>query len=80
MGDAKSQTVKTIAAATLLLDECRTTLLCFVAKKLDGVAPLIADPPPVTPPLCTVGWSAKTEIFVLTVQPICPVRQIGHNL
>ena len=25
--------------------------------------------------LCTVGWVAKTEIYVLAVQPICPVQQ-----
>ena len=40
-------------------------------KNLVGVAPMLAD----SPPICTVGWVAKTEIYVLAVQPICPVQQ-----
>ena len=34
--------------------------------KLDGVAQIITYPPP----LCTVGWLAKTEIYVLANQVI----------
>ena len=33
---------------------------------VDGVAPLLADPPDATPPLCTEVWCAKTETSVLT--------------
>ena len=39
---------------------------------LDWVAPLIADPPPLTPPLCTLDCSAKTDIYVLTGPPKPP--------
>ena len=48
-------------------------------KKLIGEAPLIADPSPAHSPLVTVGWFAKTEIHVLSVEPICPVRQNHSN-
>ena len=37
----------------------------------------MTDPPLLTPPLCTVGRFAKTEIYVLVVQPICLVRETG---
>ena len=35
-------------------------------NKLDGEAPMVADQPNATPPLCLVGCSANTEIYGLT--------------
>ena len=36
-------------------------------------------PPLITLPLCKVGWFAKAEIYVLPVQPFCPVLSNRHN-
>ena len=36
---------------------------------IDGVSPLEAEPPTATPPLCTIGWFAKTNNF-LTFEPM----------
>ena len=47
-------------------------------EKLDGVAPLIADPPPTKSTTMHKGLFAKTEIYVLALQPICPVQQNTH--
>ena len=43
-------------------------------------ASLVADPPSLNPPIRTVGWFAQTELYVWSVQPICPVRQNSCNL
>ena len=53
---------------------------CWLCKKLDGVALLIAHPSNATSPLCTVGWIARATYFVfgkpgptaVTVEPILP--------
>ena len=44
-----------------------TKLLFLVAtiSKLATVAPLIADPPLLTPPLCTLGRFAKAKYFMI---------------
>ena len=48
--------------------------------KLDRVAPLIADPPNATLPLCSIGWSANTEIKVLTGTAYFPSLEKFQNL
>ena len=45
--------------------------------KPDRVALLITDPPLLTPPRCTVVWSTKTELYVMTgtaylLSPVTP--------
>ena len=50
------------------------------SNKLNGVALSMADPSPAnSSTMHTVGWVAKTEIYVLTAQLICPVRKSCHN-
>ena len=59
-----------------------TTKRYNLKQKSTPGSPLIAYPHPtaLTPPLCTVGWFAKTEIYVLANQDIYPVQHNNRTL
>ena len=66
--------------AKALLSDAKTVTHCTDRRKVDGVASLIAQPPPSNSTTMHSSWFAKTEIYVFANQPNFPVRPKRRNI